>query len=144
MSIKRFMQAIRRLPADAPKHYPGKWFRTQKEHWLRWLSEYDSPGAYDRAVGIKRNAAFAYNHIVESKMLLWLIEAAGVDRAKLAAARRASARAETMAAKSGAVRNSVPWEIVEALLHSRVVKRGGATTATPQLVTGSRGGRELA
>ena len=28
--------------------------------------------------GTQRDARFAYNHIVEPKMLLWLIEAAGV------------------------------------------------------------------
>jgi hypothetical protein len=40
--------------------------------------EYDGPGAYGRIAGKQRDARFAYNHIVEPKMLLWLIKAAGV------------------------------------------------------------------
>jgi len=48
----------------------------QKEHWLGWLGAHHGPGAYGRKSNAKRNAMYAYNHIVEFKMLLWLMEAA--------------------------------------------------------------------
>ena len=78
ISIAQLMRAIRRLPPDEPHIDPSKWYKTQKEHWLGWLSEYHGPDAYGRRSDNKRDAEFAYNHIVEPKMLLWLIETAGV------------------------------------------------------------------
>lgn len=78
ISIREFIHKIECLPSDEPVHDPRVWYMTQKEHWLDWLREYDGPGAYGRMAGTQRDARFAYNHIVEPKMLLWLIEAAGV------------------------------------------------------------------
>ena len=76
-SIAQFIEAIRTLPEDMPHGNPRVWYRTQKEHWLGWLEGYDGPGAYGRTQA-NRDAKFAYNHIVEPKMLLWLVDAAGV------------------------------------------------------------------
>ena len=50
------------------------WYRSQKEHWLGWLAEYDGPGAYGRS-DAKRDARFVYNHIQCAPMLFWLSEA---------------------------------------------------------------------
>jgi len=75
ISIAQFIRVIERLPSDQAIHDPRVWYTTQKEHWLGWLHEYDGPGAYGRIPGKQRDAKFAYNHIVEPKMLLWLIEA---------------------------------------------------------------------
>ncbi len=112
VSIAKFIRAILQLPSDEPKVHPGIWYKTQKEHWLGWLSEYHGPGAYGRKVGIKRDAKFAYNHIVNHQMLLWLISAAGVSSKLVNAARRASAGVSTMQHKSASIRKQVPWEIV--------------------------------
>ena len=112
ISVRQLRNAIKLLPADRPKNTPGKWYRTQKEHWLGWLREYDGPGFYGRTSRVKRDARFAYNHIVESKMLLWVIRAAGVPSRRLAEARRDERNARSMQAKSSAVRKSVPWEIL--------------------------------
>ena len=116
ISIRTFMTAIRGLRADRPVRDPGKWYLTQKQHWLGWLSEYEGPGAYRRQTGVKRDARFAYVHIVEPAMLLYLASASGVDRKLLAAARHASARGTTLMEKSGAIRALIPWETVAAAL----------------------------
>jgi len=79
VSIGRFIKAIQALPSDEPRVYPKKWYATQKEHWLGWLRDYHGPGAYGRRSEIRRDAEYVYNHIVEVEMLLWLIEAAGVE-----------------------------------------------------------------
>jgi hypothetical protein len=63
------------------------WYTTQKEHWLGWLSEYDGPGAYDRKTLSGRSAEFVFNHINCPPMLLWLIEAVGLPREQVLAAR---------------------------------------------------------
>jgi hypothetical protein len=61
-------------------HRKEVWYRSQKEHWLGWLSEYGGPGFYGRKTTSRRSAEFAYNHIVCPPMILWLAEAAGVQR----------------------------------------------------------------
>jgi len=116
ISIRTFMTAIRGLRADRPVRDPRKWYLTQKQHWLGWLSEYGGAGAYRRQTGVKRDARFAYMHIVEPAMLLYLASASGVDRKLLAAARHASARGTTLMEKSGAIRALIPWETVGAAL----------------------------
>jgi hypothetical protein len=119
ISIRSLLSAIRALRADRPIDTPGKWYRTQKQHWIGWLSEYAGPGFYGRQAGVKRDAKFAYNHIVEPKMLLYLSTAAGVDRRLLIAAKRTSARSSTLMQKSAAIRCVIPWETVAAALWSR-------------------------
>jgi hypothetical protein len=58
----------------------------QKEHWLGWLREYDGPGAYSRQ-NADRSAELVYNHIVCPPMVLWLGEASGVPKSKVAEAK---------------------------------------------------------
>lgn len=116
VSIGRFVRAIRRLPSDRPFVDRRKWYRTQKEHWLGWLGDYHGPGAYRRKTGKNRDAQYAYNHIVEPKMLLWLIAASGVKPSLIGAARRSSSRVATLPSKSASIRKHVPWsEVVKAL-----------------------------
>lgn len=45
-------------------------------------------------------------------MLLWLIEAAGVDKNLAEAARRTSTDDNSLMQKSGAIRKVVPWAVV--------------------------------
>jgi len=115
-SIAKFIRALRRLPPDKPVDDPKTWYRTQKEHWIGWLSEYHGPGAYGRKVNTKRDARFAYNHIVEPKMLLWLIDAGGVSPRLVRTARRESAKATSMPQQSAIIRRLVPWEVVASSL----------------------------
>lgn len=122
ISIAKFIRAIRQLPSDAPRDWPGKWYKTQKQHWLRWLDEYHGPGAYGRRTGMQRDARYAYNHIVEPEMLLWLIEAADIPAGIAAAAKRASRHGKTMQEKSAAIRRHATWEIVEIALWGEKMK----------------------
>lgn len=112
ISINKFITAIRRLPSDKPVDDPKKWYRTQREHWIGWLSEYHGPGAYERKAETKRDARFAYNHVIEPKMLVWLINAGGVSPHLVAAARREAAEAISMQQQSAIIRHHVPWEVV--------------------------------
>jgi hypothetical protein len=58
----------------------GVWYKSQKEHLLGWLSEYDGPGFYNRKTWEGRSAKYIYNHIGCPPMLFWLAEAAGVPK----------------------------------------------------------------
>jgi hypothetical protein len=116
VSIGRFIKAIEALPSDEPRNYPKKWYTTQKEHWLCWLRDYHGPGAYGRRSETRRDAEYIYNHIVEVGMLLWLIDAAGVESRLVSAARRSAAKATALVQKSAAVRKHVPWAEMENVL----------------------------
>lgn len=116
VSIARFIKAIRALPSDEPRVDPKKWYTTQKRHWLDWLRGYHGPGAYGRRPETRRDAEYVYNHIVEVKMLLWLIHAAGVERRLVSRARKSVAKGTTLAQQSAAVRKHVPWVTVERAL----------------------------
>jgi hypothetical protein len=116
ISIAKFRRAIEGLPSDAPRSQPSVGYRTQKEHWLGWLGEYDGPGAYGRIPGLNRDAKYAYNHIVCPEMLLWLIDAAGVKQELVVAAQNAVATDTTMMQRSGVIRKHVPWAEVRAAL----------------------------
>lgn len=119
VSIGRFIKAIQALPSDEPRVYPKKSYTTQKEHWLGWLRGYHGPGVYGRRPETRRDAEFVYNHVVEVKMLLWLIEAAGVEPSLVSAARRSAVKAKALPSKSAAVRKHVPWANVESVLWKR-------------------------
>jgi hypothetical protein len=108
ISIAKFSRTTGKLPSDKPQDYPGKRYKTQKQHWLYWLKEYDDPGAYDRIPGQGRDARFAYNHIVCHEMLLWIIDAAGVSPSLVKEAKRAAEKKDSMMAKSAAIRKIVP------------------------------------
>jgi hypothetical protein len=116
ISIAQFIRAIQRLPSDEPQIRPGIWYKTQKEHWLEWLKGYQGPGGYGRKVDKARDARFAYNHIVNYEMLLWIIAAAGVKPGLVNAARRASTHGSTLQQKSAAMRKLVPWELLAGAL----------------------------
>ena len=114
--VRKLLTAIRKLSADKPVHTPGKWYVTQHEHWIGRLPEYDGPGAYGRDASVKRDEKYAYNHIVEPEMLLYLAAAAGVDRRKVLIAREAASAGKTLMQKFGVVRKHLPWPMVAAAL----------------------------
>lgn len=119
MTVTELRRAIKRLPSDPPVHNPRKWYRTQKEHWIGWLNDYDTPGAYNRKTTSPEDAQGVYNRIVEPKMLLWLAEAAGVDPSKVGEAKRQAGAATSMMQASGRVRRLIPWQDVQAALTTR-------------------------
>lgn len=118
-TIDWLASAIRRLPSDSPVPVktPGyNNYSTQKDHWLGWLDPLAGTGTYPRANKPGRTARDVYNRIVEPKLLLWLISAAGVPHELVAAANRAADSAASLASKSAAVRRAVPWDVVVAAL----------------------------
>ena len=114
--VAKLLRTIRLLPSDEEIIDPKKWYLTQKQHWIGWLSAYRGPGAYGRKLGTKRDARFAYNHIVEGKMLLWLAEAGGVEPRLVMKAKREAAKGSTLMQKAGAIRRVLAWDIVAAVL----------------------------
>jgi hypothetical protein len=121
-SVEKLIEVIKKLPSDkkVPSGTQGySRYYTQKAHWLGWLSK--KPGAkYYRHDAPNRGAKFVYNHIMEPKMLLWLISASGVDKKNIAKAQKDSAKASTMASSCAAIRKVVPWEDLELVLTRKI------------------------
>lgn len=116
ISVDQFIKAIKRLPEDDQQVVHGVWYKTQKEHWLGWLREYDGPGAYGRIPGKNRDARYAYNHVVCPEMLMYLIRVIPLRPDLVTAAEKAYAAGSTMMEKSGAIRKVVPWEEVDRVI----------------------------
>jgi hypothetical protein len=94
-------------------------YASQREHWLRWLEEYDGAGYYRRQ-NWNRKAEFVYNHINCPPMALWLGEASGVDKETVVKAKNAALHAKSsFASQSAAIRKVIPWVDIEAKLKTR-------------------------
>jgi hypothetical protein len=104
---------VRGLPSGPAVTAGG--YPTQREHGIRWLSEYHTSGAYSRKRIGGRTAGFAYNHINEAEMLLWLIRYSNIDAASFIETSSAARRSE-LRAKAAAVRKVVPWSAIESAL----------------------------
>ena len=115
ISVEQLIAAIERLKADAPYPRRGGWVADSKEQWLGWLSQYDTPGYYERK-GTGYDARFSYNHVQNHQMLIWLVSAAGLDAPTVSRAAAAAEQGKTMAQRAAAVRKLVPWSKVVELL----------------------------
>ena len=107
------LQLERAMSARGTWNEARVWYKSQKEHWLGWLSEYAGPGYYGRK-NSDRSAEFVYNHINCAPMLLWLGEASGVPIAKLKLAKRAALAARPKpTSAAAAVRKIISWSEIE-------------------------------
>lgn len=99
--------------------FDGAWYRSQKEHWLGWLAEYDGPGAYGRSRA-KRDARFVYNHIQCAPMLFWLSEALETPSDVLDMTFQAVVAAPNRGAQQcAALRAHLPWDQIADRLAAR-------------------------
>ncbi len=102
--------------------FHGKWYRSQREHWLGWLSlkirdsSMVNPGA-------EVPARLVWNRLKCSPMMFWLAETAGADSETLIRAADAAGQAAKINPKDGnphgkIMRQVLPWSLVEGLLRS--------------------------
>ncbi|OAN78364.1 hypothetical protein A8B82_10735 [Sulfitobacter sp. EhC04] len=95
------------------------WYRSQKEHWLGWLAEYDGPGAYGRSHA-ERDARFVYNHIQCAPMLFWLSEALETPKEILDQTFKAVVAAPNRGAQQcSALRGHLRWDQIADRLAAR-------------------------
>jgi len=116
MTPQRLRQEIERLPAHAPlterfdgslaargQHHRNPWWSNHKEHWLRWLLEYDP----------NRSAEYVYNHINCPPMLIWLPEAVGIPEQEVSAAIAAALGIEKWGPQCREIRRLIAWRDIE-------------------------------
>lgn len=110
ISTDEFRRKIKKLPADEVR--PGYIHKNQKGHWLHWLFWYNEKSAYGRAIGMNRDAKWAYNHIVCPDMLIYLIKAINIQPDLVMLAEKAFRENATEMHRSGEIRKIVPWPLV--------------------------------
>mgnify|MGYP001583383595 CR=1 FL=1 len=118
-TIREFLVAISRLPEDRRRRTDA-WYESQKEHWLGWLLDYNSPGAYNRKITSGRTAKDVYNHIVCPELLTYLADASGVSRRLVKEARQIERAGGTQMRRAGQIRKRIPWAVV----HEALTKNG--------------------
>ena len=121
-SVEKLIDVIQKLPSDKEVSIGTQGYnlyRTQKSHWLGWLDTKSNTGTYHRKEAPNRGAKFVYNHIMEPKMLLWLISASGVDMKLVTQAEENAANAKTMASSCAAIRKVVSWEALELVISNK-------------------------
>lgn len=128
----KLRKIVLKLPAHLPitDEFEGRgcsddglrraWYTTQRQHIAGWLSEYDTPGFYNRKKpgGGARNF---YNRFKCAAGLLWLAEALGVSAQTLHTAVAAiDAAPRNPASECGAFRKVVPWSMIASLLQDHL------------------------
>jgi len=119
LSVESLAKIIEKLPSDkevltGTQGYNR--YRTQKAHWLGWLDSKSTTGTYQRKDAPERDSKYVYNHIMEPKMLLWLISASGVQPELVERAKEEASAKKSMASSCAAIRKVVPWQALEQTL----------------------------
>ncbi|WP_316195152.1 hypothetical protein [Bradyrhizobium sp. SZCCHNRI3052] len=117
-SIRRLRRAVENLKETARQ--TNRQFastdRDFQDSWLGWLDGYRGPGYYNRS-DWDRDARFVYQHLNSGPAIVWLNEAAGVDRELIERALRAiRAGADHPQMLAKIARQILPWEQVAWLL----------------------------
>ena len=105
ISIEQFIRIIENLPDHE-----------YKNKWLRWLREYETSNRFGRNSNVKRSAKFVYNNLAYPEMLLWLIQAAGIDGEDVKLAESESANITNVRSQSAVIRKIVPWKNLKQML----------------------------
>jgi hypothetical protein len=79
-----------------------------KSQWRGWLGEYLTPGYYDRKNAVD-DARWAYQHLNNGNMIVWLNEAAGEDPRIIQATIIAIDGRESRQTEAMYARRILPW-----------------------------------
>jgi len=117
-SHSHFSQKLEANPLLAINRNP--WYKSQKEHWMGWLGEYDGPGFYERKTHTGRDAKYIYNHIMCSPMLLYFPDSLGVsaELIKKAYDEVIKTNDPKMATQCRTIRSIIPFELLEPKLEN--------------------------
>ena len=126
MERQTMIKLIETLPAQAPRTrlleaelrvgvgFGSAWYDSQKEHWTRWLAEYDTAGVYGRKPKSGKDVRAIYNRLSCAPMAFWLAEAVGVPDRLLSGAHAAAVAAPANgASQCAAIRKFTPWEAIQ-------------------------------
>ena len=86
-------------------------YKNQKEHWIGWLEDYPTGGAYNRKES-NRDSEYIYNHIQNISMLFWLCEAIGLSDSLLDKVAKNIISVQPRK-RCGVLRATISWEVVK-------------------------------
>ena len=109
-SINRFKEVSVNEFIDALEELPSHEIR---DSWIGWLNNYNTPGPYNRLPNQNHTARFVYNQMTYPAMLIWLAEAAGVEKRLVKKAKVESGKVDNLKTQCGKIREQVPWDVLE-------------------------------
>ena len=95
------------------------WYRSQKEHMIGWIADYEGPGAYLRSPQLNPSARSVYARLNCAPSLVWIfgaLEVPGVLWRQSVNDIAQEGRIGRMSRACGALRRAVPWSEVECRL----------------------------
>lgn len=129
MDASELLRLVKKLDDNQPLHKklerelkigPGfgrARYKTQKLHWIGWLTDYHTSGPYGRLARVSTPVEVVYNRLMCPPMVFWLAEASGVSHGPLHVAFEAALDSRPhCASQSAAIRRSIPWCDVERTL----------------------------
>lgn len=135
--LPRTLALEQRIRIGAGFH--GKWYTSQAEHWRGWMGFHDA-----RLRRLGKDPALVSGNVRWrglscAPMMFWLAEAAGVpadrlDRAEAAAHTAADAIRHDHASHGKAMREVLPWPVLEAALGSLVPLASAAVASVEEKV----------
>ena len=92
---------------------PDTHARTEKQHMVQWFADNAThgSGAYSRQKP-NNSAKNCYNKLENAASLLWIAEAAGVEKPIVAAAFEAARQAGDYRRACGAIRKIISWSMI--------------------------------
>ena len=120
-TIAQFITAVEGLRRRTPQSDelpPPEGHPSFQSQWLGWLREYLEPGYYDRKNAVD-DAQWAYQHLHNGRMIVWLNEAAGEAPRIVQAAIIAMAEREPPQTEARYARLVLPWDGLAKLLFNR-------------------------
>jgi hypothetical protein len=117
-TIKQFSAAIKGLSRPTPQSDglgPPPTHASFKDQWIGWLKEYLTPGYYNRQTFVD-DAQWAYQHLNNGRMIVWLNEAAGEDPRIIQAAIVAMDERDPPQKEAKFARRILPWAGLTTLL----------------------------
>lgn len=103
--------------------FHGKWYRSQRDHWLGWLVVQECTARKAGLDPASRSARIVWQRLNCSPMMFWLAETAGVNPDSLYRASQAAVAAAHINPKDGAphgkmMREHLPWDVVDSAVHA--------------------------
>ena len=92
------------------------WYRSQKEHMIGWVADYEGPGAYQRKPKVNPSAASVYMGLNCAPALVWIYGALNIPRDQWRPTVDEISKGGAigrMARACGALRKAVPWSVIE-------------------------------
>jgi hypothetical protein len=120
------LKVLRYLPERGPitaKLFPGS---SPRRQWINWVSDHRH-----------QDARVIFNRLESPRMIMWLAEASGIERRPMSRAAAAISKVANKSAQAAAIRQILPWSLVESHLE-RIDQPNDATDDIEEILSDTK------